>query len=217
MHIQNTQHMAIVTTSSIDMQISILPRPPKVNSAASNLWKAPRIHLTASSATAEDFLEHGDPMSAFQNYPTITPFLWFDQNADEAVDFYLTVFKNSRRLDALADTDAQRSPKKKTLTVSFELDGQKFTALNGGPMYKFNEAVSFVILCHTQAEIDDYWTKLTDGGSEVQCGWLKDKFGLCWQVVPANIGKLLSHPKAMQAMYGMKKLIIADLEAASNS
>jgi predicted 3-demethylubiquinone-9 3-methyltransferase (glyoxalase superfamily) len=154
-------------------------------------------------------------MSAFENYPTITPFLWFDQNAEEAVDFYVSVFKNSRRLDQLADSDARRSPDKKVLTIAFELDGQKFTALNGGPYHKFNEAISFVILCHSQAEIDDYWTKLTDGGSEIQCGWLKDKFGLCWQVVPANIGKLLSHPKAMQAMYGMKKLVIADLENAA--
>jgi predicted 3-demethylubiquinone-9 3-methyltransferase (glyoxalase superfamily) len=106
-------------------------------------------------------------------------------------------------------------PKGKALTVSFELDGQRFTALNGGPGHPFNDAVSFVVSCETQEEIDFYWAKLTaDGGSEVACGWLKDKFGLSWQIVPANIGKLLFTPKAMQAMMRMKKLDIAVLEAA---
>ncbi len=103
------------------------------------------------------------------------------------------------------------------LTVSFELDGLKFTALNGGPIYKFTEAVSFVVRCDTQEEIDFYWSKLTAGGSEIQCGWLKDKFGLSWQVVPARLPELLRHPKAMQAMMKMKKLDIAELERAGQS
>jgi predicted 3-demethylubiquinone-9 3-methyltransferase (glyoxalase superfamily) len=154
-------------------------------------------------------------MSALENYPRITPFLWFDSNAEEAVDFYLTVFKNSRRLDVLHNTP---NPPAKVLTIAFELDGQKFTALNGGPSFKFTEAISFVVRCDTQQEIDDYWSKLTaGGGSEVQCGWLKDKFGLSWQIVPARLPDLVKHPKAMQAMLQMKKLDIAELERAAQS
>ncbi len=109
-------------------------------------------------------------------------------------------------------------PKGKPLTVSFELDGLKFTALNGGPLFKFTEAISFVVTCNSQDEIDDYWSKLTSGGGqESQCGWLKDKFGLSWQIVPARLPELLSHPKAMQAMMQMKKLDIATLERAAKS
>jgi predicted 3-demethylubiquinone-9 3-methyltransferase (glyoxalase superfamily) len=146
-------------------------------------------------------------LSAFSNYPRITPFLWFDSNAEEAVEFYLSVFKNSRRLDGV------RSPG--TLTIAFELDGQTFTALNGGPYFKFTEAVSFVVRCDTQQEVDEYWSKLSAGGSESQCGWLKDKFGLSWQIVPAQLPDLIRHPKAMQAMMQMKKLDIAELERAA--
>jgi predicted 3-demethylubiquinone-9 3-methyltransferase (glyoxalase superfamily) len=156
-------------------------------------------------------------MSALQNHPRITPFLWFDSNAEEAVDFYLSVFKNSRRLDVLRNPAGGPGPEGKALTIAFELEGQKFTALNGGPHFKFNEAVSFVVTCNTQEELDYYWTKLTDGGSEVQCGWLKDKFGLSWQIVPARIGELVSHPKAMQAMMKMTKLDIRALELAAQS
>lgn len=153
---------------------------------------------------------------AFQEYPRITPFLWFDSNAEEAVKFYLSVFKNSGKLGEMrSSTDTPSGPKGMVLTISFELDGQKFTALNGGPYYKFNEAVSFVVRCDTQAEIDYYYSKLVEGGSESQCGWLKDKFGLSWQVVPARIGELVSHPKALQAMLGMKKLDVAELERAA--
>ncbi len=147
-------------------------------------------------------------MTKFQEYPKISPFLWFDANAEEAVDLYLSVFKNSRRLGEL------RTPDGKLLTVSFELDGQKFTALNGGPQFKFTEAVSFVVRCESQQEIDEYWSKLSSGGTESQCGWLKDKFGLSWQIVPARLTELLKHPKAFQAMMGMKKLSIAELERA---
>jgi predicted 3-demethylubiquinone-9 3-methyltransferase (glyoxalase superfamily) len=156
-------------------------------------------------------------MSALKDFPRITPFLWFDANAEEAVAFYLAIFKNSHRLDELRTTDDTRAPKGSILTVAFELDGQKFTAINGGPYYKFNEAVSFVVRCDTQAEVDHYWSKLTEGGSEIQCGWLKDKFGLCWQIVPARLPELVKHPKAMQAMLKMKKLDIAELERAAQS
>ena len=154
-------------------------------------------------------------MSALQNYPRITPFLWFDSNAEEAVDFYVSVFKNSRRLDDLRNADDSAGPKGKILTIAFELDGQKFTALNGGPHFKFTEAISFVVRCESQQEIDDYWSKLSAGGSEVQCGWLKDKFGLSWQIVPARLSDLVKNPKAMQAMLKMKKLDIAELERAA--
>ncbi len=156
-------------------------------------------------------------MSALQDFPRITPFLWFDSNAEEAVDFYLTVFKNSRRLDDLRAAGGARGPKSGILTIAFELDGQKFTALNGGPTFKFTEAVSFVVRCDSQQEVDDYWSKLSAGGSEVQCGWLKDKFGLSWQIVPARLPDLVKNPKAMQAMLQMKKLDIAELERAAQS
>jgi predicted 3-demethylubiquinone-9 3-methyltransferase (glyoxalase superfamily) len=147
----------------------------------------------------------------------ITPFLWFDSNAEEAVDFYISIFKNSRRLTELRNTGDAPGPKGGVLTVAFELDGLRFTALNGGPHFKFNEAISFVVTCDSQEEIDYYWSKLTAGGTEVQCGWLKDKFGLSWQIVPARLGELLNHPKAMQAMMKMKKFDIAELERAAQS
>jgi predicted 3-demethylubiquinone-9 3-methyltransferase (glyoxalase superfamily) len=139
-------------------------------------------------------------MSALEKFPRITPFLWFDANAEEAVEFYLSVFRNSRRLDQLENTDGSAGPKGSVLTIGFELDGQTFTALNGGPYHKFNESISFVVRCDTQQDVDEYWEKLTAGGSEVQCGWLKDKFGLSWQIVPARLPDLIRHPKAMQAM-----------------
>jgi predicted 3-demethylubiquinone-9 3-methyltransferase (glyoxalase superfamily) len=157
-------------------------------------------------------------MSALESFPRITPFLWFDSNAEEPVEFYLTVFKNSRRLDEVQNAgsdDPRLVPKGSVLTIAFELDGQTFTALNGGPLFRFTEAVSFVVRCDSQDEVDDYWGKLSAGGSEGQCGWLKDKFGLSWQIVPARLPDLLKHPKALQAMLGMKKLNIAELERAA--
>jgi predicted 3-demethylubiquinone-9 3-methyltransferase (glyoxalase superfamily) len=156
-------------------------------------------------------------MGTFQSFPRIAPFLWFDSNAEEAVNFYLSVFKNSRRLDEVRNTDGTPGPKGSILTIAFELDGQKFTALNGGPMFKFTEAISFVVRCDSQQEVDEYWSKLSAGGSEIQCGWLKDKFGLSWQIVPARLPELIKHPKAMQAMLKMKKLDIAELELAAKS
>jgi predicted 3-demethylubiquinone-9 3-methyltransferase (glyoxalase superfamily) len=170
--------------------------------------------------TLEDFKNSkgGDSMAAMEKNPRITPFLWFDSNAEEAADFYVSVFKNSRRLDVLrVPADSAAGPKGKVLTVTFELDGQKFTALNGGPTFKFNEAVSFVVRCDSQAEVDEYWGKLTAGGAESQCGWLKDKFGLSWQIVPARLPELVKNPKAMQAMMGMKKIDLEALERAAGS
>jgi predicted 3-demethylubiquinone-9 3-methyltransferase (glyoxalase superfamily) len=144
-------------------------------------------------------------MSALENFPRITPFLWFDDNAEEAVDFYVGIFRNSRRLSELhSSADTPSVKKGKMLTIAFELDGQKFTALNGGPMYKFNEAISLTVRCDNQQEVDHY-------------GWLKDKFGLSWQIVPAKLPDLIRNPKAMQAMMGMKKFDIAELERAAQS
>ena len=148
-------------------------------------------------------------MGMFASYPRITPFLWFDTNAEEAVNFYVSVFADSRRLDEVRSGDGA------IVTIAFELEGQKFTALNGGPHFRFNEAISFVVRCDTQAEIDDYWEKLLAGGTVAQCGWLKDRFGLSWQVVPARLPELIRHPKALQAMLQMKKLDIAELERAA--
>lgn len=154
-------------------------------------------------------------MSGLEKHSRITPFLWFDSNAEEAVDFYLSVFKNSRRLGELRNSGDAPGPKRGILTISFELDGQKFTALNGGPAFKFTEAVSFVVRCDSQEEVDYYWERLTAGGAEIQCGWLKDKYGLSWQVVPAQLPELVRNPKAMQAMMGMKKIDLAELERAA--
>lgn len=153
-------------------------------------------------------------MSLFANSSRITPFLWFDANAEEAADFYCSIFPNSRRLGEFRNPGGAPGEKGSILTLSFELDGLQFTALNGGPGHPFAEAISFVVRCETQEEIDDYWSKLTAGGSEIACGWLKDKFGLSWQVVPARLPELLGHPKAMQAMMKMKKFDIAELERA---
>lgn len=136
----------------------------------------------------------------------IYPCLWFDGKAKVAADFYCSIFKNSR---IITDTP---------LVVTFELEGKKFMGLNGGPQFKFNESVSFVVECETQAEIDHYWTKLTEGGQESQCGWLKDKFGLSWQIVPSVLGKLMSdpvkRPKVMEAFLKMKKFDIEKLMQA---
>lgn len=155
-------------------------------------------------------------MSLFENFPKITPFLWFNNNAEEAADFYVSIFKNSRRLGEMrAPADNPSTAAGVVITVSFELDGQQFTAMNGGPGHNFTDAISLVVRCESQDEIDYYWSKLTEGGSEVACGWLKDKFGLSWQIVPANIGELVKHPKGFQAMMQMKKLDIAALKAAA--
>jgi predicted 3-demethylubiquinone-9 3-methyltransferase (glyoxalase superfamily) len=152
----------------------------------------------------------------------ITPFLWFDNNAEEAAQFYTSVFKNSRILSVSRYGDAGPGPKGSVMVVSFQLEGQQFTALNGGPPFKFSEVFSFVVSCENQQEIDYYWNKLTSGGGqESQCGWLKDKFGFSWQIVPTALGKLMSDKDAkkasrvMQALLQMKKLEIATLEEAA--
>ena len=151
----------------------------------------------------------------------ITPFLWFDTQAEEAANFYCSVFKNSKVGQVVRYGDAGPGPKGSVMIVSFQLEGQDFTALNGGPRFKFDEAISFVVNCETQEEIDYFWEKLSaDGGEEVQCGWLKDKFGLSWQVVPTIIGELMSDGDAqksgrvMQAVMQMKKLDIQTMKDA---
>lgn len=152
-------------------------------------------------------------MSALIRNPRITPFLWFNENAEEAVRFYLDIFPNSRILDELPNPAGSTPSKARLLTIAFELDGVPFTALNGGPAYSFNPAVSFVVHCAAQQEIDHYWARLTaNGGKEIQCGWLVDKFGVSWQVVPERIGELVRHPKAMQALMQMIKIDTATLE-----
>ncbi|TCJ13559.1 VOC family protein [Flaviaesturariibacter flavus] len=140
----------------------------------------------------------------------ITPFLWFDGNALEAARFYTGIFPDARITSDLP------GPGGKPMVVAFELAGQSFTALNGGPQFTFNESVSFVIDCKDQGEIDHYWDRLTaEGGTPSRCGWLKDPFGLSWQVVPSRLPQLIRHPAAMQAMMGMSKIVLADLEAAA--
>ena len=145
----------------------------------------------------------------------IKPSLWFDGNLEEAVEFYTTLFPNSLVGDISRYGPDQPGPEGSVMAASFTLNGMGFTAINGGPQFPFTEAVSFVIECEDQAELDHYWDALTaDGGQEVQCGWLKDRFGLSWQVVPADLAELLSSDAAVQAMLGMKKLVIADLVSA---
>jgi predicted 3-demethylubiquinone-9 3-methyltransferase (glyoxalase superfamily) len=155
----------------------------------------------------------------------ITPFLWFDDQAEEAAKFYTSIFKNSRidkitRYDKAGEKAAGR-PAGSVMTVEFQLQGQDFVALNGGPHFKFTEAVSFVVNCKTQAEVDYFWKKLSAGGKEVQCGWLKDKYGVSWQIVPTILGELLSgndrvrSQRVMEAMLQMVKLDIAQLKQAA--
>jgi predicted 3-demethylubiquinone-9 3-methyltransferase (glyoxalase superfamily) len=150
----------------------------------------------------------------------ITPFLWFDSNAEEAVDFYTSIFKNSTIGHVSRYGEDGPGPAGSAMVVPFQLDGQEFMALNGGPVFKFTEAISFTVNCETQDEIDYYWQKLTVGGQEVQCGWLKDKYGLSWQIVPTILGKLMQEGTAeqtnrmMKALMQMVKLDIKGLEDA---
>jgi predicted 3-demethylubiquinone-9 3-methyltransferase (glyoxalase superfamily) len=151
----------------------------------------------------------------------ITPFLWFDNNVGEAIDFYTSIFKDSKVMNVTRYGDAGPGPKGSIMTATFELEGQKFMALNGGPHFKFTEAISFCVNCETQAEVDEYWEKLSAGGQKSQCGWLKDQFGLSWQIVPEILGQLLSDPdpkksqSVMQAMLKMTKLDISALKQAA--
>ena len=155
---------------------------------------------------------------------TITPFLWFDDNAEEAVKFYVSLFKNSKigRITRYGAEGAEVSgrPKGTVMTVTFQLDGQEFMALNGGPHFKFTEAISLLVNCKTQKEVDELWEKLSEGGEEGQCGWLKDKYGLSWQIVPTVLGKMLNDKDAekskrvMHALFQMRKLDIKRLQQA---
>lgn len=154
----------------------------------------------------------------------ITPFLWFDNQAEEAMNFYVSIFKNSKVLNVSRygeeGAGASGRPEGSVMTASFLLDGQEFVALNGGPVYKISPAISFVVNCETQQEVDELWERLTTGGEEVQCGWLTDKFGVSWQIVPTALDQLLSDPdpvrseNVMRAMLQMKKLDIAGLQRA---
>jgi len=148
--------------------------------------------------------------------PKITPFLWFDNNAEEAAQFYTSIFKNSKILQTSRYGEDGPGPKGTVMTIRFELNGQEFIALNGGPHFKFNEAVSFVVNCETQQEVDEYWKKLTAGGKEVQCGWLTDKYGLSWQITPTILGQLIADKdpeKARRVMQAMMKMVKIDIEA----
>ena len=145
----------------------------------------------------------------------ITPFLWFDTQAEEAMNFYVSLFKNSKV------NNVSRGPDGRAFTVSFELDGQEFIGLNAGPQFKFNEAVSMFVNCEDQIEVDYFWNALTaNGGEESMCGWLKDRFGLSWQIVPKRLGQLMGDPdpvkagRVMEAMLKMKKIVVADLQMA---
>src|SRR6266403_9680 len=150
----------------------------------------------------------------------ITPFLWFDNNAEEAANFYVSIFKNSKVVSIARYGDAGPGPKGTVMTVAFQIEGQEFVALNGGPLFKFNEAISFVVNCETQGEIDKFWEKLSEGGEKSRCGWLKNEFGLSWQVVPTVLGEMLQDEdpnksqRVMQAMLQMDKMDIAALKQA---
>ena len=150
----------------------------------------------------------------------ITPFLWFDTQAEEAMRFYLSVFKNSREITVTRYGASGPGPAGTVMTAVFELNGQQFTALNGGPRFQFTHAISFVVNCDDQAEVDYYWSKLSEGGSTEQCGWLKDKFGLSWQIVPKALGELIKGAgdrtnEVMNALLQMKKLDLATLQKAA--
>lgn len=151
---------------------------------------------------------------------TIKPFLWFDTQAEAAAEFYVSLFPNSRMLKVNRCGEAGPGPAGSVLLVEFELNGQRFFGLNGGPQFHFTEAISFTVECDTQEEVDHYWEQLSAGGSEVECGWLKDKFGLSWQITPRVMGEYLGGPdpagrdRAMRAMMGMRKLDIETLRKA---
>jgi predicted 3-demethylubiquinone-9 3-methyltransferase (glyoxalase superfamily) len=146
----------------------------------------------------------------------ITTFVWFDNNAEEAANFYVSIFKNSKILNVARYGDAGPGPKNTVMTVNFELNGQEYIALNGGPRFRFTQAISFVVNCETQEEVDYFWSRLSEGGEESRCGWVMDKFGLWWQVVPTELGKLMSDPdpqKAQRVMAAMLQMGKIDIEA----
>ena len=154
----------------------------------------------------------------------ITPFLWFDNNAEEAAKYYTSIFKNSKIIDIVhygeSAAEASGRPEGTVMIVTFELEGQRFMALNGGPVFKFSPAISFLVNCNTQEEVDDLWEKLSEGGEKEQCGWLKDKFGVSWQIVPNVLGEMLQDKDAknservMEALLQMKQIDIQGLRKA---
>ena len=150
----------------------------------------------------------------------ITPFLWFDDKAEEAAKFYTSIFKDSKILNVARYGDAGPGPRGTVMTVNFQLEGQPFMALNGGPVYTFTPAISFFVNCETQAEVDELWDKLSDGGSEVQCGWLKDKFGMSWQIIPKALMEMMQDKdpaksqRVFKAMLGMTKIDVEGLKRA---
>jgi predicted 3-demethylubiquinone-9 3-methyltransferase (glyoxalase superfamily) len=156
-----------------------------------------------------------------EEMPRITPCLWFDSEGEEAATFYTSVFPNSRIVDVARYGEAGPGPEGAVMVVTFELDGQKFVALNGGPQFTFDEAISFQVYCEDQDEVDRYWSRLTEGGEESVCGWLKDRFGLSWQIIPTVAIELLSDPdrdksqRVMRAILDMRKIDIATLEQAA--
>ena len=155
------------------------------------------------------------PMRSYTPAQKITPFLWFDGRAEEAVNFYVSVFKNSKILSVTRYGEAGPGPKGSVMTVSFLLEGEEFTALNGGPEFKFTEALSLVVHCETQEEVDYYWEKLLEGGTPVQCGWLKDKFGLSWQITPNVLLELIQdkdQEKSQRVMKAMMQMVKIDIE-----
>jgi predicted 3-demethylubiquinone-9 3-methyltransferase (glyoxalase superfamily) len=153
----------------------------------------------------------------------VTPCLWFDTQAEEAATYYTSIFRNSRVLDITRYGKAGPGPEGSVMTVTFELDGQEFVGLNGGPQFTFNEAISFQVTCDSQDEVDEFWSRLSEGGEEGPCGWLKDRYGVSWQIVPTRLMELLSHPdpeksqRAMRAMLEMTKIEIAAVEEAALS
>ena len=150
----------------------------------------------------------------------ITPFLWFDDKAEEAMNFYVSIFKNSKIVSVTRYGEGGPGPKGTVMTATFQLDGQEFMALNGGPHFKFTEAISFFVNCETQEEVDEFWEKLSEGGEKSRCGWLKDKYGLSWQIVPTVLGEMLQDKDAekskrvMKAMLQMDKIDIKTLKQA---
>ncbi len=152
--------------------------------------------------------------------PKITPFLWFNDNAEEAMNYYVSIFKNSKVLSINRFGDAGPGPSGSVMTATFELDGQQFTALNGGPEFGFTEAISFFVNCETQQEVDELWDRLCAGGEPSMCGWLKDKFGLSWQIIPKALGEMLGDKdpakagRAMKAMLQMQKIDVKKLKEA---
>ena len=152
--------------------------------------------------------------------PKITPFLWFDNNAEEAMNFYCSIFKNARIVNVSRWGEGGPGPKGTIMTATFQLEGQEFLALNGGPQFKFTEAISFLVNCISQEEVDEFWEKLSAGGEKSKCGWLKDKFGLWWQIVPVILSELMrdkdpeKSKRVMQAMLKMDKLDINILKQA---